>query len=445
MYISKKLDPSFFIGVLKRYFPAVLLSGILCGLECFILLFITVPRQYESRALISIESEGHSAESPEYFLNACRAVSESAAIQDNLIANLDLPYTREQLNKMISAESSDSKGKVKLIVRCGDAYDAKTVVNELAELSVQEFNRVITFGAAEVSHFGELNTKPLLRGSIPLFTIAAFLAGIIASCIISYFHAAFDKVVRSDDDIAQNHGFPVLASIPELNREKKDVRSTYYMYKKIKNNSFSEYILSEGSPITVSKAYDSARMSLISAVSQNEKKIIAVTSANDSEGKSTLCSNMAVSFANAGFKVLLVECDMINPTISKSFGIAPKFGLSAVLKGLCAVSEAVAEGVVRNLDVIPAGRVNPDSAELLCSDSMKAFLEASAENYNYVFLDTPSLSASGDSQLMNGSITGFVFVIKENSTTHPDVESAIDKINSEKVNILGLVKTLSCV
>ncbi len=177
------------------------------------------------------------------------------------------------------------------------------------------------------------------------------------------------------------------------------------------------------------------------AASTSHKKIVAVTSSNPSEGKSTTCANIAISFANVGFKTLLVECDLRKPVMAKSFGVKPKNGLSSILGGFCTVNEAICPGVMNNLDIITTGDIPPNPSELLASDSMKIFLKASSEDYDYVFLDTPPVNVVTDSQLMNTEIAGLVFIIREGSTIHPDIQSALEKIRLANGKALGFVKT----
>lgn len=432
MAASKKLNLSFFIGVLKRYLLAVALSGIFCGTEGFLLSSFTISRQYESRAVIRMEGGKQSGDSSQYFLNACKVVLESAVIRNDLTANLDLPYTKEQLNEMISADITDTEGEIALIVRCGDADDAQSIANELLDLAVQEFNRVQTFGTASVASYGKSSSLPVPRSRVLELTVAALLGGAAAAYIIAIIHDLSDIVVRTGDDLEKLFGFPALGAIPKAEPEAQDEKSE----KNIISGNYSENVL---------KAYDSAREALISAIPQDAKKIIAVTSPKDSEGKTTVCSELAKCFAGAGFKTLLVECDMIKPGIYKKFKLRSRFGLSSVLEGVCSVSKAINEEVVENLDIISSGKIPKDHTELIGSDNMKTFLEASSENYSYVLLDTPSVNSSEDPLLINEAIAGFILVIKENSTTRTDIESAIDKIELSKGNILGLVKTFSCI
>ena len=157
--------------------------------------------------------------------------------------------------------------------------------------------------------------------------------------------------------------------------------------------------------------------------------------------KSTPCSNLAMSFSNAGFEVLLVECDLRKPTMANNFNINNKTGLSSILGGFCTITEALNSYVVNGLDIITAGKIPPNPSELLGSEAMKSFLLASVQNYDYVFLDTPPVNVVTDSQLMNKDIAGIVFTVREGCTTHPDIQNAMDKIRLANGKTLGFIKT----
>ena len=140
-----------------------------------------------------------------------------------------------------------------------------------------------------------------------------------------------------------------------------------------------------------------------------------------------------------------MECDLRKPTVGKNFAIKPKNGLSAILGGFCSVNDAINADVLPNLDIITAGDIPPNPSELLGSQAMRTFLAASSDIYDYVFLDTPPVNVVTDSQLTNDVIAGIVFVVKEGHTTHPDVQSALEKIRMANGKVLGFVKTFGSV
>ena len=383
-------------------------------------------------------------------VNTCQIIFKSGAIMDNLIANLNLPYTKDELDEMIVASSVNGTEVMELCVECGSPQEAEQIVNEWVDLSKQEFSRIIKSGSIEVVDFGEVNTTPSFP-NVPLVTVAIFVLGIVISYIIVFLNDMFDIAIKQDDNLVQIYDVPVFAEINDF----EIVSNAKYGYgygKKPKqktqhenNAGMSERFITEDTPFAIVEAYNTARTNTMFAVSTGKSKIIAVTSSNPSEGKSTTCANFAISFANAGNKVLLVECDLRKPTVAKNFAIKPKNGLSSILGGFCSVNDAINADVLSNLDIITAGDIPPNPSELLGSQAMRTFLAASSEIYDYVFLDTPPVNVVTDSQLMNDFIAGIVFVVKEKSTTHPDIQSALDKIRLADGKVLGFVKTFGSV
>jgi len=472
------LDLGYLFRILKKHLIFVILVGILCGAAAFMFSEFVMTKKYESSALLYVENSQQSSESlninditaAQKLVNTCQIIFKSSTIMENLIANLDLPYTKEQLNNMITAQSVNSTEVMQLVVETNDPQESERIVNELVRLSNIEFLRVIESGSLKIIDYGEIDTRPSFP-NVPLITIAGLLVGLIIAYIIVFVREMLDVAVKHDDNLAKLYGIPVFAEITDFvtASEMKYGYSKYgykygYSYgygygekkKKSENeaapkpkqetagtagNSRADRLLGEDTPFAITEAYNTARTNIMFAASTTHKKIVAVTSSNPSEGKSTTCANIAISFANAGNKVLLVECDLRKPVMAKSFGIKPKNGLSSILGGFCSINEALNTEVMSNLDIITTGDIPPNPSELLASDAMKTFLKASADSYDYVFLDTPPVNVVTDSQLMNDEIAGLVFVIRENSTAHPEIQSALEKINLANGKALGFVKT----
>lgn len=456
--MEETLDLGYLFTVLKKHIIMIAVAAILCGVLGFSASSLLIPKKYESHALLYVENSQQSSESvnindinaAQKLVNTCQILFKSGTILDNLIANLNLPYTKDALNEMITASSVNGTEVMKLTVECGNPQEAHQIVNELVELSKQEFSRVIKSGSVEVIDYGEVNTTPS-SPNVVLITIAAVVAGAALAYIIALVNDMLDVAIKPDDNIAQLYNVPVFAEINDF----ESASNTKYGYgygKKPKQklqtenvNGMSERFITDDTPFAIVEAYNTARTNTMFAVSTGESKIIAVTSSNPSEGKSTTCANFAISFANAGFKVLLVECDLRKPTVGKNFAIKPKSGLSAILGGFCSVNDAINADVLPNLDIITAGDIPPNPSELLGSQAMRTFLSASSDIYDYVFLDTPPVNVVTDSQLTNDVIAGIVFVVKEGHTTHPDIQSALEKIRMANGKVLGFVKTFGSV
>jgi capsular exopolysaccharide synthesis family protein len=203
--------------------------------------------------------------------------------------------------------------------------------------------------------------------------------------------------------------------------------------------------------ISLSEAYQAARVNLIHAInpggSQNESGgAIVVTGANPSEGKSTVCVNLASAFASAGAKVLLLDADLRKPTIHRMLGLKNKTGLSSLLSGFCGLDEAVNRDVKprkdfdAGLDVIAGGSTVPNPADLIASAKMDRLIGELKLRYDYIFVDTPPVNVVPDALLMNRFVQGLAFVVMEDRTTHPDLHAALRAAELSGARILGFIR-----
>lgn len=438
---NNELDLGYLWDVFKKHFIVILLTAIVCAAGAYLVSEYCIDKKYESQALLYVENNSQSSDT----------------VLTRLIDELDLLYDKETLNEMITAQAVNSTEVLKLTVESGDPLEAREIVNKLVEIAEDEFSRVIKSGSIEVVDYGEADFKPSYPNTM-LITAAGFVVGFAIMYIIMFIADMLNVTVKRDDNIAKIYDIPVFAEIMDF----KSSGSSGYGYSnygygygdkprkseaKDKSviaeipNGFTDKFINEDTPFAILEAYNTARTNIMFAASTSKNKVVAVTSCNPSEGKSTTCANIAISFANAGNKVLLVECDLRKPTMKNNFGLENTVGLSSVLGGFNSVNEAVNVAVISNLDVITAGDIPPNPSELLSSESMRLFIDAALENYDYVFLDTPPVNVVTDSQLMNDYIAGIVFVVRENSTTYPDIQAAIDKIALANGRMLGFVKT----
>jgi capsular exopolysaccharide synthesis family protein len=201
-------------------------------------------------------------------------------------------------------------------------------------------------------------------------------------------------------------------------------------------------LLNAKTPFIITEAYKTARTNLMFSLATSEHKIVVITSANPTEGKSTTCANLGLTLAGMGASTLIIDADLRKPTMHKLFGVQNKKGLSSILGGFNKVDKSTINyGADENLDVITSGPIPPNPAELLASDVMNSLLKAVAGHYDYVLIDTPPINVVTDSQLMNHIVSGLVFVIKEGSTTHTDISAAMRAVDMAKGKVLGFLKT----
>lgn len=198
-------------------------------------------------------------------------------------------------------------------------------------------------------------------------------------------------------------------------------------------------LLKEDSPFAVQEAYKTIRTNLQFALSPSENKCVVVSSALPSEGKSTTCANLALTMAQTGATVLLIDADLRKSSTHKLFSIPNKVGLSSVLGGFCEVGKGIHGAVFPNLDVMTAGPTPPNPSELLGSDNMEQLIDALRKVYDYIFIDSPPINVVTDALVAAKYAAGVVLIARQGQTTHEEFRRAITSIEFTNQKILGMV------
>lgn len=139
-------------------------------------------------------------------------------------------------------------------------------------------------------------------------------------------------------------------------------------------------------------------------------RTIVVTSTQPNEGKSTVISNLAVTMAQSGKKVLLIDCDLRKPTIHKKLGVSNQVGLTSILSKEKTMEEVIKATTIHNFYILTSGPIPPNPAELLGSKKMKSFIEELHGYFDVILFDAPPVLAVTDAQILSTFCNGVVFV-----------------------------------
>ena len=172
-------------------------------------------------------------------------------------------------------------------------------------------------------------------------------------------------------------------------------------------------------------------------------RIIGVTSAQPSEGKSTISINTAFSLAELEKKVLLIDADMRRPSIHTKLELPQTPGLSKLLSDSNAIGAAIqtylsSEGAI-SFDIIPAGNPPKNPSEILTSNRMEKLLNALTEAYDYIILDLPPVGAVIDAVSVGKHTDGMIVVVRENNCPVPVFDDCIEQLRFAGIHILGFV------
>lgn len=379
----------------------------------------------------------------EVFANETQSLQTNgfSASKENLQAQLD--YLENQItnsnNALESLEAqtpeviSERNRLEDLVNRQNQSYT--TLLQSFEELRLAELqatSNILQLDPAEVP------LKPI-RPRIMITTVLGTIVGLLLGVGIVLFSDFLDDTIKSSADIERLTRVPVMASVGRL--------------RKTNNEPGSELITITQPRDPSSESFRDLRTALLFSAVDKPNGTIVVTSANPSEGKSTVAANLAVVLAQAGHNVLLVDCDLRRPRQSTVFGRPNHSGLSMLLleydpqaeagKVDAAFSNAIqpvslgTQGA--NLWLMTSGPIPPNPSELLGSAKMKGVLAQLSTRYDYVIIDTPPALIVTDPYVISMRADGVILVVSAGSTRHNDVVNSVNRFKELRAPILGAV------
>lgn len=212
------------------------------------------------------------------------------------------------------------------------------------------------------------------------------------------------------------------------------------MAKKNKMNKDARNLITVTQPKSpIAEQYRTIRTNIEFMAVDKEIKVILITSATQSEGKSTTSSNLAVAYAQQGKKVLIIDTDMRRPTVHYTFKVANGLGLSSLLTRQAELEKAILPTKVDNLSILTAGPIPPNPAELLSSRSMENLIVQLREEYDVIILDAPPLLQVADSRITSKLTDGVVLVVGCTTSDRQRVLKAKEQLELAEAKILGVV------
>lgn len=215
-----------------------------------------------------------------------------------------------------------------------------------------------------------------------------------------------------------------------------------FQKKKVPNigtNDHRKNILDENSSFALREAYKNLRTSIRFFLNQDGCKKFCITSSTMGEGKSVTTLNLAISFAENGHKVLLIDADMRRPSIGNLLMRKVSPGLSNVLAGMEDRKNVIHKDVYSNLDVILSGDIPPNPSELLGSERMRALMESVSKEYDYVLVDVPPVNAVSDARVIANMLDGVLYLVRQKQTELDAVKHGIAQLKLAEARLLGFI------
>jgi capsular exopolysaccharide synthesis family protein len=308
--------------------------------------------------------------------------------------------------------------------------------------------------------------------------LLGFLLSLGGSVGLAFFIDRFDNTIKDTKDISRYSQLPTLGIIPAINEQtrrmlsdkgKKRTKSTQLLISLNSagaqsngdaNNTTVHFLpaandsngnvseaqsTSEGNVIllnnylSVSEAYRALRTSILLSAAGRPPKTILITSGQPGEGKTTTVINTAISLAQLGSSVLIIDADLRLPSAHKGFSVKRTRGLSTFLSQDIPLDGMIQKLQLPNLYLLPCGPIPPNPAELISSEKMREMLEMLETRFDYILIDSPPLMYVTDPLILSTLVEGVVLVVQGGKCTRDVLRQSRQMLGSVSAKILGVV------
>jgi capsular exopolysaccharide synthesis family protein len=419
------IDIKGFLNIIRKRIILILLITIFLTLAVGIVNFYILEPEYEANCTIIVGNDSAQkitqSEVNMYqdLIMTYSKIGESRVVAQNAIENLNLGSAIEEFMLNVSITPEIDTQIIKIAYKSKTPETAADGANALSQAFIEESQKLLPSGSAMIMDKALVPKVPIAPNKKVNIAIG-FMVGVMLSLGLAFLIEYMNNTINNEDDIERYLQLPLIGSIPKQNKV------VNLIVKKEPN-----------SPVT--EAFKSIRTNLLFSMENRGLKTLMVCSSVPKEGKTSVSTNIAVTIAQTGKRILLIDCDLRKPCVHRHFNITNnQIGLANVILQGRRVEDMLIE-IDDNFDVLTAGIANYNPSELLSSQKMKTFIKEMEEKYDYVILDTPPIIAFTDSLTLATEKIGVVLVISSEETKIEICKKSKQLLSNINATIIGTV------
>ncbi|MDZ7757197.1 GumC family protein [Rhodohalobacter sp.] len=293
------------------------------------------------------------------------------------------------------------------------------------------------YGNGRIIDLATVPGAPISPNKILILMMGIVLSGMLAGFVIVV-REFFDNSISSIGTI-KSHDIPMLAAIPAFKKISVNNGSGLAKYEVGNGDVPNEMVLFRDRSNIVSESIRRLKNNIIFQNADNVPKTIAITSSEKGEGKTSIASNLALAFAEEGYKTLIIDADFRRPRVHTLFGLSNERGISDLIRGQASASEVIQSSDNKYLKVVTSGSKTDRPDSLVNDKNFGSFLKKTESIFDVIILDTPPFGIISDSTSLLKNADATVMVAKYRKTNKQVYEHTLDELRRINANVCGMV------
>ena len=418
---------------------------------------------YVNNSSISIGSTSYSISAGELsasstLVNTYLRVLKSRTTLEDVIEQAQLPYKYDELSEMLSTKVETGTATFDVTITSESPTEAEQIANTIAAILPDRIAEIVDGSSVRIIDYAIIPEHRAGPSYSKNLIIGCFLGALLAAAIVavrSVINEQNNVAIRSSDELRELYPkTKLMAMIPDmrLSQKKGYYYSSYYgdgkgegKEKRHHRTENGKEPICENLSFAAKEAFKRLRTNLVMSFPKEDTSchLIGVTSAQPSDGKSTISLNLAYSLAELGKKTLLIDADMRRASLHEKTGLEKVPGLNELVTVTTDIKPALRRYQSSNsetgFDLIPAGETAVNPSELLNSTRMAKLLETLSTAYDYIVIDLPPVGAVIDAVSVAQELDGMLVVVRENTCPRGLLADCMQQLDYGNVNVLGFV------
>jgi capsular exopolysaccharide synthesis family protein len=379
---------------------------------------------------------------------------------NNIVRGVEADYSAARAREAALQAAADSQQQaaldlkdlgVQYAILQGDLNTSHAVLESISkrinETSISSDSPISNIQVVEPAERPLNSSYPQAQRNMILATALGLVLGVGLALVL----AQLDSTMRTPEDVWRAVAVPTLGVVPHL----KSLARLEYKFSRFPKGSplrrlmqrwpsrgpaGSSALMVSYHPLSLlAESYRGIRTVLLLGQAEKPPQVILLTSAQPGEGKTTITLNLAITLAQSGRAVIVVDADLRRGNSHLPLGLQNHYGLAQILADGLPLEEGVQPTAVAGLSLLSRGAIPPNPTDLLGSSKMKEVLAALRERFDFVLVDTPPALAISDAAVLSVLCDGVLLVLRNQSTTTASAIHAIERLQAVGARILGAV------